>query len=173
MYLWQSLQVCFGSLSCLSTNFWATSCIPDGIMLGCSLLWLPVWYDLPSPGVNSQLCNWQKPPHHNRASSMLYGLVWYRGLQLFHQIFTAHKASYLTQIFWTLIHLSKGLFSTAWLSSVYVPWPTGAFWHCFAPSTVLSWQEIYHIGQLHSLLTVDVDTFFPKQYSLMRVQVVI
>ena len=39
MYLWQSLLVCFRSLSCMSTNLWPTSRIPDGIVGCCSILW--------------------------------------------------------------------------------------------------------------------------------------
>ena len=40
------------------------------------------------------------------------------------------------------------LYSTALLSSFFVPLPTGAFWHCFASSTAVSSQQFYHIGQL-------------------------
>ena len=95
--------------------------------------------------------------------SLLYTLwlLWYRGLQLFHQLFIAHRPSYLIQRFRTLINQSKELYSTALLFSLCVPWPTGVFCYCFASSTVVFWQQLYHIDQLHSLfLTVDVDNCF-------------
>ena len=64
----------------------------------------------PSPGANPRLCNWQKPLHHNGTSSILY--CWYdtEGLLLFHQLFAAHRPSYLTERFRTWIRQSKGLF---------------------------------------------------------------
>ena len=71
IYLWQSLLVCFGSLSCLSTNLWPTSSIPDEIVWCWSMLWKPVQFNL--------LFTWWKyptlqlAPHHNRPSPMLYG----------------------------------------------------------------------------------------------------
>ena len=39
MYLWQSLLLWFGSLSCMSTNPWATSRVSDGIVWYCNLQW--------------------------------------------------------------------------------------------------------------------------------------
>ena len=76
-------------------------------------------------------------------------------------IFTVHRPSYLTKIFQTLICQSKELYSTALLSSLCATWPTRAFWHDFVSSTIVSWQQFFHIGQFHSLLlTVDVDIFF-------------
>ena len=81
--------------------------------------------------------------------------VWYRGLQLFHQHLATHRPSYLTQRFWTMIQQSKVLYSTALLSSLCVPWLAGAFWHCFASSTVISWQQFFHIGQLHTLFSLQ------------------
>ena len=46
--------------------------------------------------------------------------------------------------FFTLLHV---------LSSLCARWPTGAFWHWFASSTVVSWQQIYRIGQLHRVFS--------------------
>ena len=53
----------------------------------------------PSPSVNPRFCIWRKPPPHH-----VLRLVWYREFQLFHQLFTTHRPSHLTQRFWTLIH---------------------------------------------------------------------
>ena len=39
MYLWQNLLECFGLLSCMSTNPWVTSHVPDGNTWCCSMLW--------------------------------------------------------------------------------------------------------------------------------------
>ena len=57
--------------------------------------------------------------------------------------------THLTQWSQTLICQPKGLYSTALLSSFCAPWLIGTFWHCFASSKVVSWQQFYHIGQLH------------------------
>ena len=115
----------------------------------------------PSPGTNPQLCKWQKPSAPWHSLLCVLWLVWYRGLQLFLQIFTAHRPFYLTKRHQTLIYQSKGLYSTAQLPCLYAhaPWLTGAFWHCFASSTIVPWQQYWHKGQLH-LLTVDVDKLF-------------
>ena len=32
-------------------------------------------------------------------------------------------------------------------------WPTGAFWYCLASSTMVSWQQFCHIGQLHRVFS--------------------
>ena len=47
MYVWLSLQVCFGSLSCMTTNSWPTSSIPDGIVWCYGMLWLLIWFYQP------------------------------------------------------------------------------------------------------------------------------
>ena len=39
IYLWQSLLVRFGSLFCMSTNNWPTSCTLHEVTWGCSMLW--------------------------------------------------------------------------------------------------------------------------------------
>ena len=75
-------------------------------------------------------------------------LVWYRGLQLLNQLSAKYRPSYLTQRVWPLVHQSKELYSTPILSSLWATWPTGAIWHCFSSSTVISWQQFCHIGQL-------------------------
>ena len=84
----------------------------------------------PSSGANPWLCNWQKSltPLQPLKSS-LYGLklVWYKGLQLFYKLVATHRPSYLAENFRTLIRQSKGLYSTALLSSLCAPWSTGAF----------------------------------------------
>ena len=56
---------------------------------------------------------------------------------------------------------SKGLYSTALLSSLYAPDSTGVFWHYFAFSKLVSGQNFRYIGQLNSLmLTVNANIFF-------------
>ena len=92
------------------------------------------------------------PPHHN---SLLHALrlVWYRGLQLFHLLFTSPRLSYLTERFRTLIRQSKGLYSNALLPSLCASWPIGTFWYCFASSTAVSWQQFYPIGQLYRVFS--------------------
>ena len=60
-----------------------------------------------------------------------------------------YRPSFLSQRFRTLIHPSKGLYSITLLSSLCVPWVTGAFWHCFTSSTVVSWYHFCYITQLH------------------------
>ena len=103
-----------------------------------------------------------KSPHTLQNIFHALQLVWYRGLKLFHQSFAAHSPSYLTQVFQTLIRQYKGLYSTVVLSSLCAPWLTGAFWHCFASSTVFSWQQFCRMGPASQsfLIIVDVDTFF-------------
>ena len=90
-------------------------------------------------------------------------------LQLFHQLFNAHRSSHLTQRFWTLIRQFKGLFFTARLSGLYVFWPTGVFWHCFASSTTVSWQRFCHISQLHRVFSSHLMmTFFHDVVPIMQ-----
>ena len=55
----------------------------------------------------------------------------------------------MTQWFRTLIRLSKGLYSTALLSSLCVSWLIGSFWHRFGSSVVVSWLQFCYIGHLH------------------------
>ena len=107
----------------------------------------------PSPGANPRICYWQKASHHKRASSMLYCWCNRGFLQLFHQLFAAHRHSNLTQRFRTLIRQSKGLYSSALLSNLCAPWLTRSFWHCFASSTVVSWKQFCHIDQFHKVFS--------------------
>ena len=88
------------------------------------------------------------------------------GLQLFYQLLTTHRLSYLTPKFRILIHQSKGLYPTALLFSFCALWPNGAFWYWF-DSTVVSWQQFCHIKLLFCwpalqslLIIVNIDTFF-------------
>ena len=46
IYFWPSLPVCFGSLSCISTNSWPIRCIPDGNTWCCSMQWKVLWFNL-------------------------------------------------------------------------------------------------------------------------------
>ena len=50
---------------------------------------------------------------------------------------------------------AQGLYSTVMLSSLWVSWPIGTFWHSFASSTVVSWQQ----ASKSLLLKVDVEIF--------------
>ena len=92
---------------------------------------------------------WHSPPRPTPLHTLLHAFT--VGL------IDAHRLSNLTERFLILIRQSKRLHSTALLSSFYAPWPTGAFSHFFPSSTIVSWLQFYHVGQLH---TVDVDTFF-------------
>ena len=129
MYFWQSLLICFVSLSCMSTNLWATNCVLDGIVAVCC----DNWYDpihsspgeIPNFAIGTLPSTITEPPPF-----FMVGVI--KGLQLFHQVFVTHWPTYLTQTFQILIYQSKGLYSTALLSSLCAPWPTEVFWHCFA-----------------------------------------
>ena len=105
----------------------------------------------PSPWANPRLSNRQKPPPPPRHNSLLHALqlMWYRGLQLF----AVHRPFYLSQKFLTLIRQSKELYSAVLFSSLCASRPTGAFWHCFASSTEVSWQQFCYICQLHWVLS--------------------
>ena len=74
-------------------------------------------------------------------------------MQLFHQLFLAQRPSNLTPRFRILICQPKQLYSIALLSSLCAPWPTRAFWHCFASSTAVSWLQFCHIGQVHRVFS--------------------
>ena len=89
----------------MSINPWPTSHVPDGLAWCCTMLWEPVWFNLPFTWCKSSIL--LLPPL--RASSMLYGWSYAGGLQLFHQLFAAHSPSYLTQRFRTLIRQPKVL----------------------------------------------------------------
>ena len=139
MLPWQSLLVCFGSLSCRSRNPWRpTNCVPDWIAGCCSMLWWSVWFNLSFTWCKYPTLQRAKASHPTELLQSLR-LVWYRGLRLFPQLFAAHRPSYLTQRNQTLICKS----------SLYELWSTGAFWHCFPSSTVLSWQQFCPIGQFY------------------------
>ena len=65
IYPWQNLLVYFGSLSCMSTNPWATSRVPDGIAWYCSTV---------IGGLIQFALNLvQIFQHHNKTCSILYG----------------------------------------------------------------------------------------------------
>ena len=84
---------------------------------------------------------------NNKASSKLY--AWY-GLQLFHQLFTTHRPPPIWSKDFELWFVSSKDFIPLFYCA---PWPTWAFWHCFVSSTVMSWQQLCHIGQLHKVFT--------------------
>ena len=108
----------------------------------------------PSPGANPQLCNWQKPPpYHYRTFSMLYNWCDTKGCRSFIYFFLHIDPPIWPKDF-------KGLYSTAVLSSLCVPWPTRAFWYCFASLTVVCWQQYCHIGQFHRVFSLWMLTYF-------------
>ena len=116
------------------------------------------WSDwiCPSPSANLWLCHWQKLPTPWQNLLHALWLMWYRGVQLFHQLFAVHRSLYLTQRFWTLICQPKGLYSKALLFCIHVTW------HSFASSTVafLTAVQPYRPVSPSLLLIVEVDTFF-------------
>ena len=51
------------------------------------------------------------------------------------------------------------------LSSLCKPWLTGAFPHCFAYPTSVSWQQFFYIGQLHRVFSSElILTHFSQHY---------
>ena len=158
MYLWKSLLSCFGSLSCISTNPWATSYVLDGFTWCCSCVISGlIQFALHLVQISGfGIGNWQKPfTLTENPPCFTVGVI--QRFQPFHQFFAAHRPSYLTERFRTLIHQFKGLYSTALLSSLYAPWPIGAF--RFINSCSLTAILSYRAAS-QSLITVDVDTFF-------------
>ena len=133
MYFSHKLFVYFWSLSCVNTNFCLTICVPDRIAWCSSMRWYPIRFNLPFTWCKSLTLQLAKA--HNIITDTL-GLVWYWGLQRFHQLFSSQRPSYLTEIFQTLIRPSKRLHSTAQLSSICALSITGAISHCFASAIV-------------------------------------
>ena len=84
IYLWQSLLVCFRSLSCMSTNPWPQAAFQMGLHDAslCCDSWSDSIYS--SSGANTRLYNWQKfPTHSNKVSSMLYNWCYTEGCSSF------------------------------------------------------------------------------------------
>ena len=51
------------------------------------------------------------------------------------------------------------------LFNIWVPQPTGAFWHCLGSSTVVFWQQFYHISQLDRVFFSQwILTFFSRHW---------
>ena len=144
IYLRQSLLVCFWSLPWYKTSTNKLRSRWDNMMLQYVVIASLIQFVLHLVQI-SEFAIGKSPPHHNWASSMLYS----RCDTVGYSSFTTHRPSYLTQRFWTLICLSKGLYSIALLSSLCAPWYTEAFWHHFASSTEVSWQWFCHIYKLH------------------------
>ena len=84
-----------------------------------------------------------------------------RGLQLFHQLFTAHRPSYLCQRFRTLIHQSEGLFYCSLVQSLcaLAHWSVLPLF-CFIKSGFLTAILSYGSASQSHPFTVNVDTFF-------------
>ena len=115
------------------------------------MLWWLVWHNLSFTWCKSSTLQSAKTPLTITESPLCFTVIWYSVLLLFHQIFAARRPYYLSQRFWTLIRSSIGL------SSVLARWPTAIFWHCFASSAVVSWQQYRPVSK--SLFNVNVDFF--------------
>ena len=105
----------------------------------------------PTPGANTQLCNWQKPSRPQQSLLHALRLVGCRVLQLFHQRFAAYRPSYLSQRFRTLIRQFKGPYFTALLSSDFAHWPT---------FDIVLRSQFYPLCQLHRVFSQWMLTFF-------------
>ena len=85
-------------------------------------------------------------PFHHRASSMLYGWCDARICSSF-----TNSSLHIDPPIWAkdfeLWFISPKDFIP--LLSLWLPWPTGAFCHCFASSKGVSWQQFCHICQFH------------------------
>ena len=164
MYIWQSLLVCLGSLSCMSTNHWPTSQVRLGSYdpaVCCNSRSDPI---SPSPGTNPRLYNRQKSPTHTRASSLLYGWcdtgsyssftdssrhidppLWTKDFEFW---FIGSKDCSIFQSFCALTHCS--------LLSLL----------CFFNSGFLTAILPYRPASQSLLFTVNVDTFFTRLVQL-------
>ena len=85
------------------------------------------------------------PPHHNRASSMVYGWCDSDDCSSFINPFVAQRPSYMNQRFRTDSSVQMTLFHCSIIQSLYA---IGIFWHCLASSTTVSWQQFCLNDQL-------------------------
>ena len=87
MFFWQSLQVFFGSLSCMSINPWPTSRVLDGIAWSqYAVIAGLIQFTLQLVQISNSLLIKSSPHtyiHHNGASSMLYDWCDTRGCSSF------------------------------------------------------------------------------------------
>ena len=94
MYLWQCLLVYFESLSCINTNLWTTSYVPDASVC-CDSQSNSI---CPITGTSPGLCNCQNS--HTIAKPPPYFTVGYiQGVRALSPTLRAHRTSYLTEIF--------------------------------------------------------------------------
>ena len=160
MYFWQSLLVCFRSLSCISTNPWATSCSKwDGVMQQFAVIANQFAVHLAF-----QLA--RAPPHththihHNRASSMLYG--WYDtgGCSSF-----PNSSLHIDLPIWPkdfeLCSLNPNDFIPLLYCPVFVCFLT---LFCFLNSGFSTTILSYRPASQSLLLTVNADTFFSRHW---------
>ena len=157
MYLWQSLLVCFGSLSCIRTNPWPTSRLPDrsrDAAICCDSRCDSICLHL------VQILNFGigKSPSHTitePSSCLTFGVI--QGVAALSPFFTAHRPSYLIQRFQTDSSHQRTLFHGS-ISSLCAlePFDIVCF-HNRGFSTVIL---LYRPVSLRLLLTVDVDIFF-------------
>ena len=91
--------------------------------------------------------------YHDRASSIFYGWCDIGGCSSF-----TNSSPCIDPLIWDddfELHRSKGLCSTVLLSNLCAPEPIEAFWQFFASTTVVSWQQFFHIGQLHRVFSAQ------------------
>ena len=118
----------------------------------------------PSPGANPFFSIGKSSPEQKRAS-MLYS--WCDTGSCIS--FATHRPSYLIQRFRTLIRQFKGRYSTVPLSNLWASRTTRDFWHCFSSSTVVSWQQIFHIRQLYIVFSSQLmSTHFSDIVSVVQ-----
>ena len=110
MYLWQSLLVCFGSLFCKPCFRW------DSMMLQYPVITSLIQFVLHLV----QIPNFakSKPTHTITEPPPCFMVSVIQTVKFFHQLFATHRTPYLTPKFQTLIHQSKGLYSTTLLFSL-------------------------------------------------------
>ena len=89
-------------------------------------------------------------PLHYRAPFMLYGWCDTGGYNFVTKFSQRLNPPILAKYFELWFVSPKNFIP---LSSICTPWPTGAFWHYFASSPVVSWLQFCHIGQFHRVFS--------------------
>ena len=125
MYHWQRLKLYFRLLLWMSTKTWPTSRVPDGIAWCCNMLW--------------SLFNWCKSLTLQLAkvlNTMTEPATWFtvsviQGVTVFSPtLFAAHRPSYLTEVFLSLMQLQKDFISLlCCLTLFYLVVFLRHFWH--------------------------------------------
>ena len=91
-----------------------------------------------------QLCNWQPPTHtHPHTHTLCFTVCVIQGVPALSPTF------HCTYLF----ICPKDFIPLLYCALFVCHWPTGAFWHYFTSSTVVSWQQFCHVGQLHRVFS--------------------